>query len=210
MENKAFRKTLFKSTRRLRTQCRDGRTKLQNVLVGDNVLNIRNFLINHKDMQRLYQKMPVQLVVDNINQRTFVMRKELDRLSHRLEQLKMAYELKLTERATIENRIKYQNEFILDEEIMMRDFVKDIENSNARLRGIKAVNATYKKIIEVLRHDAIFYEPILRSLCGDIDDQANFIKHILYLGSPAIAKFKQLSEEYRVSDITRIKKLRNK
>ncbi|XP_005187107.2 uncharacterized protein LOC101888436 [Musca domestica] len=197
LENRASRKGLLKSARRLRLQCRDGRTKLQNVLFGDNVLCVRNFLINHKDMQRLYEKMPVHMVVDNINQRTFVMRKERDRLTHRLRQLKSEYELKIVQKGEIENRIKYQNEFVLDEELQMRDFEKNIENSNTRLRAIKAVNATYRKIIEVLRHDGIFYEPILRSLCEDINDQASFIKHILYLGTPAIAKFKQLGMEYR-------------
>ncbi|XP_073819510.1 uncharacterized protein [Musca autumnalis] len=197
LENRASRKGLLKSARRLRIQCRDGRTKLQNVLFGDNVLCVRNFLINHKDMQRLYEKMPVHLVVENINQRTFVMRKERDRLMHRLRQLKSDYELKIVQKGEIENRIKYQDEFVLDEELEMREYMKNIENSNTRLRAIKAVNATYKKMIEVLRHDSIFYEPILRSLSEDINDQANFIKHILYLGQPAITKFKQLGLEYR-------------
>ncbi|XP_075146132.1 uncharacterized protein LOC142220741 [Haematobia irritans] len=197
LENRAYRKGLLRSAHRLRVLCHDGRNKLQNVLYGDNVIAIRNFLINHKDMQRLYQHMPVQMVVDNLDQRTFVLRKERDRLSSRLQQLKAEYELKSLERGQIENRIKYQNVFILDEELQMRDFRKNIENSNTRLRAVKAVNGTYKKIIEVLSHDGIFYEPILRSLCADIDDQANFIKHILYMGSPAIAKFKHLHMEYR-------------
>lgn len=100
-------------------------------------------------------------------------------------------------RAMLENRIKYQNEYVLDEEIKSRGFIKRIENSNVRLKAIKAINSTYMKMIQVLRHDAIFYEPILRSLDGDMEDQANFIKHILYLGMPAIAKFKELNYEYR-------------
>ncbi|KAM7361458.1 LOW QUALITY PROTEIN: uncharacterized protein ACRADG_012075 [Cochliomyia hominivorax] len=198
LENKAYRKQLHKSARNLRTQCRNGRTKLQNILNGDNVIAIRNYLINHKDMQRLYQKMPVSLVVDNINQRTFVMRKERDRLSHRLEKLKREYEMKLLEKANIENRIKFQDEFVLDEEIKLQEFQKKVENSHIRLKAIKTINSTYRKVIQVLRHDEIFYEPILRSLTKDIDDQAGFIKHILYLGIPAIAQFKTLSDEYRL------------
>ncbi|KAI9579799.1 hypothetical protein GQX74_000587 [Glossina fuscipes] len=200
LETNAYRKTLKKSARRLRIQCRDGRSLLQNVMNGDNIAAIRNVLINHKDMQRLYQKMNVFQVVDNINQRTFVMRKERDRLNHRLARLKDEYKRDLLERATIENRIKYQNEFILEEEFRMREFTKKIENSDVRLTAIRTINSTYKKIIQILRHDEIFYEPILRSLSRDIDDQASFIKHILYLGMPAIAKFNQLSEEFRQMD----------
>lgn len=150
-------------------------------------------------MQRLYQKMPVSMVVDNINQRTFILRRERDRLDYRLKQLKETYHLQLLERATIENRIKYQNEFILEEELKVHGFLKNVEKSKIRLKAIKTINSTYQKVIQVLRHDEIFYEPILRSLSKDIDDQANFIKHILYLGTPAIAKYRKLSEEYRVS-----------
>ncbi|XP_001359747.1 uncharacterized protein [Drosophila pseudoobscura] len=196
-ESKANRLRYFRENKRLKMQCRDGRTKLQNILTNDNTHKIRNFLINHKDMQRLYQKMPIHLVVDNINQRTFVMRKERDRLEFRLDQLKKHYRDLLLQRAVLENRIKYQNEFVLDEELKSRVFLKKIENSNVRLKAIKTINNTYKKMIQVLVHDEIFYEPILRSLSGDMEDQSNFIKHILYLGMPAISKFKELNDEYR-------------
>ncbi|XP_054726180.1 uncharacterized protein LOC129236032 [Anastrepha obliqua] len=197
LEAAANHKRYIRENRNLKRQCRDGRTKLSNVLYADNTKKIRNFLINHKDMQRLYQKMPVELVVDNINQRTFVMRKERDRLKSRLDQLKNVYKEKLLERAVLQNRIKYENEFVLEEELKSRVFRKKIENSNVRLKAIKTINGTYRKMIQVLRHDGIFYEPILLSLSQDIEDQSNFIKHILYLGIPAISKFKELSEEYR-------------
>ncbi|EDW96397.1 uncharacterized protein LOC6536075 [Drosophila yakuba] len=209
-ESKANRQRYFRENKRLKLQCRDGRTKLQNILVNDNTHKIRNFLINHKPLQRLYQKMPIHLVVDNINQRTFVMRKERDRLEFRLEQLKQHYKEQLLRRALLQNRIKYQNEFILDEELKSRVFLKKIENSNVRLKAIKTINNTYKKMIQVLVHDEIFYEPILRSLSSDMDDQSNFIKHILFLGMPAIAKFKELNDEFRNMEEKSRKNLQHK
>ncbi|KAH8417083.1 hypothetical protein KR222_002894, partial [Zaprionus bogoriensis] len=196
-ESKANRQRYFLESKRLKTQCRDGRIKLQKILSGDTTHKIQNFLINHRDMQRLYQRMPVHQVVDNINQRTFVLRKERDRLEFRLDQRKCEYRELLMERAVLENRIKYQNEFVLDEELKSRVFLKKMENSNVRLKAIKTINNTYKRIIQVLLHDEIFYEPILRSLHHDMEDQSNFIKHILYLGKPAITKFKELNTEYR-------------
>ncbi|KAH8278655.1 hypothetical protein KR018_006638 [Drosophila ironensis] len=209
-ESKASRQKYFRENKRLKLQCRDGRTKLQNILVNDNSHKIRNFLINHKDMQRLYQKMPIHLVVDNINQRTFVMRKERDRLEFRLSQLKQHYKEQLLQKALLENRIKYQNEFILDEELKSRVFLKKIENSNVRLKAIKTINNTYKKMIQVLVHDEIFYEPILLSLSKDMEDQADFIKHILFLGMPAIAKFKELNDEFRHMEERSRKNLQSK
>lgn len=90
-ETKANRQRYFRESKRLKLQCRDGRVKLQNILTGDNTHKIRNFLIKHRDMQRLYQRMPIHQVVDNINQRTFVLRKERDRLEFRLDQRKHEY-----------------------------------------------------------------------------------------------------------------------
>lgn len=205
MENKTYRRKLHKAARDLRFQCKSGRTKLQEILHGNNTRVIRNVLINSKQLQRLYQRMPVNLVVENINQRTFIMRKEYDRLSYRLEQLKQIYEMKLAEAAAIENRIKYGNVFVLEEDIKSQTFMEKIEKSKIRLRAYSTINSTYKRAIQILRHDEVFHEPILRGLSKDIDDQANFIKYILYLGSPAIEQFKRLSEDHRVSMYVSVK-----
>lgn len=94
--------------------------------------------------------------------------------------------------------MKYENYFVLEEETTSRILMKKIENSNVRLRAIRNINTTYKKMVQVLLQDEIFYEPILRSLDDDMNDQALLIRHILYLGMPAIAKFKDLNREFQV------------
>ncbi|KAL7728292.1 hypothetical protein ACLKA6_007398 [Drosophila palustris] len=195
-ETKTNRKRLLNKSRQLKQQCTDGRIKLQKISTGNNAHKIRNFLINHRGMQRLYMKMPIHLVADNINQRTFVLRKERDRLICRLEQMKLEYKNLLLDRSEVENLIRYENEFVLEEELASRVLIKKIENSNVRLKAITTINTTYKKMIQVLLQDEIFYEPILNSLDGDMEDQANFIKNILYMGKPAIARFKRLNLEY--------------
>lgn len=115
------------------------------------------------------------------------------------------------ERSRAVNMIKYENEYILQEELQSRVLLKKIENSKVRLNAIRTINTTYKKMRQVLLQDEIFYEPILRSLDDDMEDQVNFIKHILYLGMPAIAKFKvlnrellQLSEKARKNQLAKI------
>lgn len=100
-------------------------------------------------------------------------------------------------RAELENRIRYANEFILEDELHSRKLKKKIENSNVRIKAIRAINSTYQKVIQILLQDEIFYEPILRSLDHDMEDQSNFINYILYLGKPAIAKFRELNIEFR-------------
>ncbi|EDW14140.2 uncharacterized protein LOC6572572 [Drosophila mojavensis] len=196
-EIKANRLRAIQESKRLKSQCRDGGAKLRNIISADNTVAVRNLLIAYKDMQRLYQKMPIHLVADSINQRTFVLRKERDRLEYRLSQLKVDYRRKLKHRAVLENHIKYQNEFELAEDVKSREFIKRVENSQVRLKAIKAINIAYMKMVQVLSNDAIYYDPILRSLSDDMEDQATFINHIIYLGTPAIARYKELNLEYQ-------------
>nr|AAX33650.1 Dbuz\CG14609d-PA [Drosophila buzzatii] len=187
---------LHQTSERLKEECFDGRLKLQKISVGNNAHEIRNMLNNHMSMQRLYQRMPIHLVADNINQSTFVMRKERDRLHARLEQLKHKLNDLLIERSLVENRIKYESSFVLEEELLSRVLLKKIENSNVRFRAIRTINTTYKKMVQVLLQDEIFYEPILSSLDDDNAEQTHMIKYIIYLGLPAISKFKQLNKEF--------------
>lgn len=97
----------------------------------------------------------------------------------------------------MENRIKYENEFVLEEEIVSRMLLKKIENSTVRFRAIKTINTTYKKMVQVLLQDEIFYEPILSSLDDDIAEQTHMIKYIIYLGLPVISNYKVLNKEFR-------------
>lgn len=100
--------------------------------------------------------------------------------------------------------MRYANEFIIQNEMQSRILRKKIANSNVRAKAIRTINATYKKIIQILKADEVFYEPILRSLFNDMADQSTFTNYILYLGRPAIVKFKQLSIRYRkLQDIYR-------
>lgn len=100
---------LLKLSKRLKAECFDGHIKLKNISSGNNLHTIRNYLNDHIDMQRLYRQMPIHLIVDNINQRTFVMRKERDRLEFRLGQLKHEYKTLLVSGIPRKRHIKWYN-----------------------------------------------------------------------------------------------------
>nr|AAX33651.1 Dbuz\CG14609e-PA [Drosophila buzzatii] len=195
-EKEANKKRIRDKAADLKEECRDGRIKLKKISVGNNAHEIRNILNNHRSMQRLYQKLPIDQVADNIDQSTFVLRKERDRLRSRLEQLKRKLFQLQVDRSDIENRIKYENEFVLEEEIKSRILQKKLDSSTVRFRAIKSINITYKKMVQVLTDDEIFYEPILSSLDNDILDQSKMIKFIIDLGLPVIDRFKQLKTEF--------------
>lgn len=100
-------------------------------------------------------------------------------------------------RAEVEHRVRYATELIIEDEMQSRILKKKIENSKVRAKAIRTINAAYKKIIQILKEDELFYEPILRSLDHDMEDQSTFINYILHLGRPAIVKFKELNIRYR-------------
>ncbi|KAI9579802.1 uncharacterized protein LOC119639277 [Glossina fuscipes] len=197
LEKVSQRKRLFHHYRVLKRQIRNGRRKWVKMISEDDSLEVRNLLTGNKGMQRLYQTMSLNQIVDNINQRTFTLRKERDRLTARLENLKADYEKALRAKSDIENRNRYHDLYVLDEQFKSYEKKKLLVNSQTRLAAIKTINGSYQKIIAILRYDEIFYEPILNSLDKDILDQEHFIKHILHLGSPAIARFSELSEDFR-------------
>lgn len=91
MKESAERKKEYEKLTNLRKDIKDGRAKLKIGLYGD-VQRTKNVLQNHKDLQRLYQNMPASVIVENMDQRTFVKRKELDRLVCKKKQLTEKYE----------------------------------------------------------------------------------------------------------------------
>lgn len=82
---------LLKKYRILKYQTRAGRLICKRLLIEDNSMRLRNLLLGHKELQRLYHGMPLDQVLENMNERTFTMRKERDRLIAHLEIVKQKY-----------------------------------------------------------------------------------------------------------------------
>lgn len=87
-EKEASQKRIRVKAAALKEEIHDGRLKLQKISGGDTAHEIHNMLSNHRAMQRLFHKLPIDQVAENIDQGTFVLRKERDNLQSRLDQLK--------------------------------------------------------------------------------------------------------------------------
>lgn len=86
--NKAYTKrTTVKQVKELRYECREGRKTLNQShhVNGDSIGHVFK---DCKVAKRLYSKMPLDQIQLNLDQQTFTMRKERDRLKYRLSQLK--------------------------------------------------------------------------------------------------------------------------
>ncbi|XP_075166151.1 uncharacterized protein LOC142238391 isoform X2 [Haematobia irritans] len=104
----------------------------------------------------------------------------------------------------LEDRIAYQSEYALHEELAIRTLHREIKNSSTRLKAIKILNTTYKQLLATLKGDEKFLEPILNSLTKDIEDQQNFIAYVLYMGTPAMSKVMELRHTIaKMEDVNR-------
>lgn len=87
-------KKKLRTLKALNKEVRLDREHLKVAVIGDSQRK-KNILQNHKDLQRLYQHMPCHLIIENIDQRTFVKRKELDRLLDKKKKISQKYETEL-------------------------------------------------------------------------------------------------------------------
>lgn len=78
----------------LRLEVKEDRDALKTAINGDSQ-RTKNILQNHKDLQRLFQTMPNYMIVENMDHRTFVKRKELDRLICKRNQMTLKYQTEL-------------------------------------------------------------------------------------------------------------------
>lgn len=87
-------KKRLRTIQSIRKENSKDRETLKMAIYGD-TQRTKNILQNHKDLQRLFQHMPSHMIIENMDQRTFVKRKELDRLVCKRNQLTAKYQYEL-------------------------------------------------------------------------------------------------------------------
>lgn len=80
--------------KQLRMEVKDDRDALKSAVYGDSQ-RTKNILQNHKELQRLFHTMPNHMIIENMDHRTFVKRKELDRLICKRNQMTLKYQTQL-------------------------------------------------------------------------------------------------------------------
>uniref|UniRef100_A0A1A9V0F1 Uncharacterized protein n=1 Tax=Glossina austeni TaxID=7395 RepID=A0A1A9V0F1_GLOAU len=199
-ENTAKRKKLLRNCTNLRTQNNDGRKKLKQTLTGENAIEINKLLLHHKDLNRLFKNLSLPQIVTNMDQRSFVMRKEKDRLTFRRDQLEEDLEEALMRLSVVENRIIYEDRFHIPEEAVIHRMQTKIVNSRRRIKALKHINFTYQKMMKLIEHDEIYYEPILQALEKDVENLHGFIKYTVYIGLPAIKRSEKLEADLKMRE----------
>lgn len=68
----------------------------------------------------------------------------------------------------------------------------ELKNSETRRRAIRQINNTYKKVINQLLHDSLYYQPVLEALQADCKEQDTLVDQTNNIGGPAIKNTKEL------------------
>lgn len=73
----------------------------------------------------------------------------------------------------------------------------ELKNSETRCRAIQKFNSTYKKVIDQLVHDSLYYQPVLEALIGDWNEQTRIVEQTYSIGYPAIQNVKKLEKDLK-------------
>lgn len=73
----------------------------------------------------------------------------------------------------------------------------DLKNSETRIRAIRKINSTYKKVINQLLHDSLYYQPVLDALQADYKEQTTLVEQTYNIGNPAIKSTKDLERSLK-------------
>lgn len=73
----------------------------------------------------------------------------------------------------------------------------DLKNSETRIRAIRKINSTYKKVINQLLHDSLYYQPVLDALQADWGEQTTLVNQTYNIGNPAIKSTKELERSLK-------------
>lgn len=198
-----FRQVRFNAENKKRIKClnntrhyvENSKALLKAAIQGD-VQRNKNMFKNHRILQRLYQNKRAFEIAEKMDQRTFTMRKELDRLIHKKRQLSEKYQIHIMELAKIQNRIKYEDVLESKDRALYRKMSKELKNSETRMRPIRKIQETYGHILVTLKHDAVYFDSTIRALHDDLKEQNEFIETTVLMGGPALQYLEKLNREF--------------
>ncbi|GJQ68165.1 hypothetical protein Trydic_g16819 [Trypoxylus dichotomus] len=163
------------------------RQKLDNAFRGDKQ-QIRNVLQEHRNMQLAYQELHALQIIAHIHQDNFNKRKELDRLTHRMKLRTEALILAKLELSKLEDRLKYEAPGTLPSEIQAKIVTGKVQDAILKQDAAISVRHIYKKILSIMKKDAIYFDAVLNTLRLDSKLQGKCMYRTVQLG--------QLATEY--------------
>lgn len=201
--------------KQLKKEVKDKRELLKIALKGD-IQRTKNVLQDHPKYQRMYQNKQSYEVLQELERKTFLKQKKYDRCKFEKDQLMKRYEEKLVnsmifsltiyyffffnyqiEVSIKQEMIRYYDISEFKEEMDTKKLLVELKNSETRRRAIRKINSTYKKVINQLLRDSLYYQPVLDALQADWCEQTTLVKQTYNIGDPAIKNTKKLKQSLK-------------
>ncbi|GJQ68187.1 hypothetical protein Trydic_g16830 [Trypoxylus dichotomus] len=173
------------------------REALTNVIRGDRQ-QIRNVLQEHKRLQLAYQELQVMQIIENIHQDNFNKRKELDRLYHKMKNRTdtlIRLKLRVSE---LEDRLKYEPLGSSRLEILAKVVTAKVQNAILKQDAAISVRYIYKKILCIMKKDAIYFDAALNALQIDAGLQGKCMHRTVELGQLATEYLDDRKKEFKI------------
>lgn len=99
--------------------------------------------------------------------------------------------------AKLQELVRYHDVKEFKQERDTKRLFVELKNSETRTRAVQKINSSYKKIIDKLLNDSLYYKPVLDALNSDWNEQTMLVKQTLNVGLPAIKNVKKLEKGLR-------------
>ncbi|XP_046826503.1 uncharacterized protein LOC124427533 [Vespa crabro] len=112
---------------------------------------------------------------------------------------------------------KFEKYFLLEEESaeigtdhFLECLMAYLQRSVSKQNGVKAIQNTYLKIINILKKDAIYYDALLKALKDDQKNQCKVIVKTTIMGQLAAENLDDLKEKYKSMTVDVVKNMKER
>lgn len=159
-------------------------------------LELKRVLCNHKDLQLQYLGKPLEMIVQDMDNRIYTKRKELDRVLYRRNQLADLYKKEIVKVSQLQDQIAFGDLIELPGNVRSKELVVKIKDAKTRIKVVESLNKHCRAFIETAMNDSLYFDPILDAVKEDLDEQQDFFKHIIEMGGPAIENVDILKKHF--------------
>ncbi|XP_048488685.1 uncharacterized protein LOC125491238 [Plutella xylostella] len=181
--------------RQLRKDISSKREELGVATQGDKQF-LRNAFQEHRRLQLMYMNSNASKVLESIHQENFNRRKQLDRITY-TKKIKMErFRMMQLEAAELRDRLLYEIAGKLPSEKKEQAVANYVQKANIKKNAALAIKVMYKKILDILKKDSIYFGVVLDALKLDCRAQGKCLMGATEMGQLAMEYLDDRKFEY--------------
>ncbi|XP_041987583.1 eukaryotic translation initiation factor 3 subunit A [Aricia agestis] len=179
------KKRYFRDIRQLRKDITDKRGELAVAVYGDKQF-LRNAFQEHRRLQLTYMNSQADKVLESIHQENFNKRKQLDRIRYLKKKKMEKFRLSQLESDELRDRLLFEVGGKLPAEKKEQAVANYVQRANIKKNAALAIKVMYKKILDILKKDSIYFTVVLEALKQDCRAQGKCLMGATEMGQLAM------------------------